>query len=245
MKMVKQATKEVQRLEARIAELTGRKDELSGTLSPLQAERAAAVKAFAEGDETQETIVSKLDKQTSPIAIKIEGITELITVAEKDLAQAKTVLQEAREQRDKKVTAFVNQQEEIEKEKFLASLPRRHAAIYKAYVDLCLSLGELRLGEMAYSDRPLEGVAAFMTTMGFRMNQQLADERLVRVYADSGISPGDVWPMVRLTPDLAAALDIPPTSGGGLANAFDVARLYRVARRDAFTKEYEAAEEKG
>lgn len=242
---LKEAQKETERREAILSKFMEEQTTLRGKVEILQQERSQAVRDLAAlpSDDPKATPLRKwiLDREEriAPLALRLEGLSDLITEAESSLSEAREAFQQIERETKARLNAFLEGKENEFRERMNASLPGRMKEIIARLVELRNLIAETQLAGIKVSadgsarrDGDLEKLFFMLPTM-IGQEGDRADYRSL---------PWRGWPgIIELHPVLIPTAEglLP---GKGPVDAGEVARNRRNRRLEQWTKEFLEAE---
>ncbi len=189
----KQAQKVVLSQSEKVREFQERWDKLNAEVQDLQAKHAEAAKALAAGDESQENVLEKLDKELRRPVAKRDGCGELIREAQADLANAEDTLQRIKRAEESALNNYQAEKEAEDAEAATEALPDLEQRITETYLALCEAIADhrLALGQIGKLNEPDAGIAARVTE---RMHSQG-----IRRFSGRGMSDAlDPWAALKI-----------------------------------------------
>ena len=149
----KSAEKELATRQAELTALEAERAALAIELGALNNERNAAVRALARGGGSPERqAIMGLEKQMTPMSVKIEGLEMLLTEAAEAVAQAKAALEEVQSREAAATANAFEAQERAEGQALVAGIPGLLERISEAYAAVCLLVGEFAVAQVQVED---------------------------------------------------------------------------------------------
>jgi outer membrane murein-binding lipoprotein Lpp len=234
---LKQATKEFNQCKKKLDELNAEKSTLTERIEALQAERSAAVRALAGGDQTKRKLVADIEAKIAPLSLDLEALGHLVVEAEAKVAVATENLEEARTEYEKELARFIADREREELAKLRASLPERKQRLLDLYASFLEELGRFQVDSFQWvngQQMPVQEIADITGRIQGTLHETLKAKGLRPLMMAGYTGSVAVWSHIRLDPDIAAA-----RPGSGPVNALEIAKAMRGKRIAEFTKEFE------
>ena len=175
----------------RVAELTA----LQGNVDELQADRSAAVRHLAAGDESQRRVISEIETKLSPLTLRLEGLTILLFEVKEALKNAHEELETEQDAENARLSAFISVRFAEEQARVKVSLPDRVQRICKLHGDIGIEIGALMIDLASFPDlqTDLEGVLLSLPTVVY---ESVRDRGLKPVQMPGPSDQIKNWPLV-------------------------------------------------
>ena len=201
---MEKATEELDKRTAALEKLNTEKIELSKKIETLRIERAAAVKAIAGGDERQARIISDIEAKIAPLALRFEGIDQLIADAKTAANKAKAALEQAMAEEEARLSAFIAAKDQEEYAALIASLPQREQKIIDLHHQLCISLAELQIDMHRFTQGgkvdQVGQIQELLPTFPMKIRASIEKNGLRPLFRREAFQDIVIWPLTNALP---------------------------------------------